>query len=69
MIGWGPISTSFFEFEIIISYDVGCVEEVVVFLFFLNVASNSSSNSLLLCLCLKTWISYVVVTHEASGST
>jgi len=45
------------------------VVEVMVFFRKFSVASNSSSNSLLLCSCSNIIIFSVIVTHEASNFT
>jgi hypothetical protein len=68
-IGWGLISTSPSEYEITITYGVGFVVKVVVFLRKFNVVFNSSSNSLLICSCSKILISSIVGACEASSST
>ncbi len=63
-IGWGPTSTSSFEFEITIICGTSFDVEVMVVLGKFNVASNSSSNSLFLYSCSKLLISSVVGVHE-----
>jgi hypothetical protein len=47
----------------------GVAIEVVVFLRKVKFASNSSSNSLLLCFCSKILVSFVVGACETSSST
>jgi hypothetical protein len=69
MTSWDKISTSSFEFEIIITRGAGATIEVMVIFLKLRVVSKSFFSLLLFCSCSKILTSFVVGACKASGST